>query len=172
MAPGTVTEKNKPANRDASEHRSTLFCQGEPFRLKKCPGCGSIGSDEESTCGVCGEDLSNVSPMTQTIDQSELEEESKSRVEERLLIRQMQKKGVLKALSGTVAGFAILIPGLVFFSLWGILLILTGLIVIVTAIFGPLGYGGSFLWRKGRGLMREEEARKRIEREQAPAEPD
>ncbi|HEV2120693.1 MAG TPA: zinc ribbon domain-containing protein [Candidatus Bathyarchaeia archaeon] len=134
--------------------------------MKKCPGCGSIGPDEESTCGVCGENLSTVSPMTESVEQVELEDEFKRRVAERQLTRQMRKKGVVKVLGGTAAGLAILIPGLVFFSPWSMLLIPTGLTVTVTAIFGNLGRR-SWSFRQGRRLMiEEEEDKERIEREQ------
>jgi hypothetical protein len=77
--------------------------------------------------------------MTQTIEQTELEDEFKKRADDRILTRQMQTKGILKSLGGVAVGFAILILGLILSSLWGILLILTGLTVIVTAVFGNLG---------------------------------
>ena len=97
--------------------------------------------------------------MTETVEQSELEGETKRRAEDRRLIRRMQKKVVLKVLSGTLAGLAILIPGLVFFSPLGILLVFIGLIVIIAAIFGGLYIAPSF-------LLAREEVRERAEREQ------
>jgi uncharacterized membrane protein YvbJ len=91
--------------------------------MKKCPSCGSIAPDGDSSCGVCGTDLTKVSPMSETIEQSEIESESKRRVEDRLLTREELKREALKFAAGIIAGSVTLVLSLVFWSLWSLFLI-------------------------------------------------
>lgn len=137
--------------------------------MKKCPSCGSISPDDETECGVCGRDLWSVLPMTQTLEQAEIEDESKRRLEERSEARQVRKKATLKMLVGATVGFAILISGVVlviFGSLWGVLLLPMGLFVLASATLGGLGTGVPRTWRERR-VIKEDEDRERTEKEAA-----
>lgn len=114
--------------------------------MKECPGCGSIGPDEESKCGVCGHDLLAVEPLTKTLGEEELETESKRRAENRLeektLARQLQKHAILSALIGGSVGLAILAFSFTYFTVWSIFFIPLGLLVLATGFTGGLGRGG------------------------------
>lgn len=133
--------------------------------MKKCPICGSIGSDKDSLCGVCGSDMSNVSPMNETIEQSELDVRGGA-PQEKPLTGQM-RKAVLSNLPGIVLSLAILIAGFYLAdvgSAWGLLLILIGFIVVAGVVVGR----GPEPPRTGRELIRDiEEIEEEKEKEES-----
>lgn len=139
--------------------------------MKKCPSCGSIAPDGDPSCGVCGTDLTGVFPMTQTIEQSEIEDETKRRTEDKLLTRQELKREALKFAAGVIVGSVILVLSLVFLSSWGLFLIPFGCVVLGVVIFGGLGRDGlgrawvSRYTRSAREVMDEESDEERARRE-------
>jgi|SRR5437660_2319004 len=93
--------------------------------MKKCPACRSIGPDNETKCGVCGGSLQNVAPMTETLEQSNLEDRLADSAEEREFARNEAEVDLVKFSVG-------LSVGLVF--------LFSGMILIIYEGFGSLGW--------------------------------
>ncbi len=144
--------------------------------MKKCPGCRSIVSDEDSECGVCGRSLLGVSPMEGTIEDSAREDQAE---EAPSLKRESQKelrrlhKGVVTGL--TVGTGLILLGGWVLLYGWaaiggiailaGILLMMLGAVTVETVfgLFDNAPYHGWLGWVSMKYLQDAEEREKEIE---------
>jgi hypothetical protein len=117
--------------------------------LKKCPGCRSISPDDERTCGVCGEDLERVAPMTETLDQSIEEDMAEESAGERRFSRKARKANTVKLFVGLLIGLAVLAPGIILisydgFGSWeylalGFLCLPAGLLILASVALGGLG---------------------------------
>ena len=71
-----------------------LFLTGsekEELRLKKCPGCESIASDEEDKCGVCSASLLGVQSTDESLEQAVTEINAKQKTDDQRLDRAWRK---------------------------------------------------------------------------------
>ena len=111
--------------------------------MKKCPTCKSISPDEETTCGVCGESLEHVAPMTETLDQSILEDKLEESAAERQFVREERKVDAVKLSVGLSVGLGVLASGIILITYGGLALgvifLPIGLWIIVSVSLGGLG---------------------------------
>jgi hypothetical protein len=79
--------------------------------LKKCPSCGSIASDEDDKCGVCGTSLLDVRSTNESLEQAELELNAKEKADDQRLDR-AQKKGLRReTMIGLLTGIILVLLG-------------------------------------------------------------
>jgi hypothetical protein len=79
--------------------------------LKKCPGCGSIDSDEALRCGVCGTSLLDVQRTDESLEQAELETSLKEKADDQRLVREQRRRVHRGAITGLLTGIIFMLLG-------------------------------------------------------------
>jgi hypothetical protein len=79
--------------------------------LKKCPGCGSIDSDEDYKCGVCGTTLLDVQSTDESLEQAELETNLKEKADDQRLGREQRRRLHRGAITGFLTGLTLTLLG-------------------------------------------------------------
>ena len=116
--------------------------------MKKCPSCNAINADTDTSCGVCGGNLSEASSERL---ESLVHKETRLKGKKKLSLGSLAL--VIFSLATTVAGASLL-----FFNGLGVILLLVGLLAILL-IFG--GAGGPLkcgvAWQRRRSMTHGEE---------------
>jgi len=132
-------------------------------------------------CGVCGESLEHVAPMTETLDQSILEDKMEESAQERHFAQEQRKLAAIKLLVGLSVGLTVLLSGIIMITFGGFgslgllatgfLFLPLGLWITASVALGGLGPTGAYrvrsyryLWSGGGGsdleTRKKREARK------------
>jgi len=79
--------------------------------LIKCPGCGSIASDREDVCGVCGASLAYVQSTSESLEQIEKKREAEERSHLQKLGHENARASRRDTLIGLFGGSVLLLLG-------------------------------------------------------------
>ena len=118
--------------------------------MKKCPGCGSINSDDDSVCGVCGRSLTE----EVSIDPAELAVTFASRPRSSRLGRRTLFATVAAAVT-TLIGVGLYI--MLFVAPYGTLILVSGIVSLIFLLDSPTVRLGEGLGPERREVLREEE---------------
>ena len=77
--------------------------------MKKCPGCGSFSSDEETACGVCGANLSDTSPIEDTMEAIDLKDQAVRQSQDRKEAKAQLHRIAVRATIGLTVGLGVLV---------------------------------------------------------------
>lgn len=143
--------------------------------MRTCPDCSTINSDNSLNCGVCGTGLSGVVSTTLEAAESVAKEQSTVSASQVVSRNDSSKSGVVGVLSGVILALA----GIILFpfvsSLWPILLIIPGMVLILVGLdslsrspplrsmFGHARAGGSGWRAMRREAQREAAEEKKVE---------
>jgi len=118
--------------------------------LKKCRGCASINSDEDSVCGVCGRSLTE----EVSIDPAELAVNFGSRPRSSRLSRRTLFAIVVAAVTALI-GVGLYI--MLFVALYGAVILVSGIVSLIFLLDSPNVRLGEGFGPVRREVLREEE---------------
>jgi hypothetical protein len=124
--------------------------------LKKCPDCGSVNSDGDSICGVCGRGLSEAGSESPAGLAVTRESKSKS---SRLRRRSLFAIVTVTVLTLIGAGLYILM----FVSLFGVVILLPGVVLLIFLLDSPNVKAGEGYGPQRTEVLREEEEERQRE---------